>query len=58
MINNYTTGKTKFVKYKIYAPDRRYEGGYHEGGIDLKTALFETKDYDKRMIINIFDSKN
>lgn len=57
MIKDFSTGKTKFVQYKVMAPDGRFQTETVKGGIDLKTALFEAKQYDKRMIIHIFDSE-
>ncbi len=56
MIRNYTTGKTKFVFYQVTAPDGRFQGEKRVGGIDIKTALYEAKQYPKEMIICIFDS--
>lgn len=62
MIKNFTTGKTEFVKFQIDAPDGRFKqkSTFYAGGITLKTALFEAKQmeqYDKKMIISIFDSE-
>ena len=56
MIKNFTTGKTKFVRYRIISPDGRFNSDWKEGGIDLKTIMFEAKKYPKEMIIEIFDS--
>jgi len=55
MIKNFTTGKTKFVKYRVIAPDGRFNNDWKEGGIDLKTAIFEAKRYPQKMLIEIFD---
>ena len=57
MIRDYTTGKTKFVKIKISAPDGRFERECVKGGIDKKTAIYEAKKFPKRIIIDIFDSE-
>lgn len=57
MIRDYTTGKTKFVKYVVAAPDGRFSTDMHEGGIDLKTAKHEAKQYPPEMTITILDSK-
>ena len=56
-IRDFTTGKTKFVQMIVTAPDCRFQGEPIKGGIDKKTAMFETKKYPKEMTIDIFDSK-
>jgi len=56
MIRNYSTGATKFVKYIVNAPDGRFGAKKINGGITLKTAMFHAKQYDEKMIIDIFDS--
>lgn len=56
MIRNFTTGKTKFVKYKVFTPNFRFPGCMQEGGIDLQTAIFQAKQYNKNFTIDIFDS--
>jgi len=57
-IRDFTTGKTKFVQMIVTAPDGRFQGEPIRGGIDKKTAMFDSKNkYPKEMIIDIFDSK-
>lgn len=58
MIKDFTTGETEFVQIKVSAPDGRFPTETIKGGIDLRTALFEAKKYDKQMIIEIFDSQD
>lgn len=56
MIKDYTTGKSKFVQIKVQAPDGRFNQQTLKGGIDKKTALFESKKYPQEIIIMLFDS--
>ena len=56
MIRDFTTGKTKFVQLKIISPDGRAEKTL-KGGIDKKTAKFESQKYDNTFICDIFDSR-
>ena len=56
-IRDFTTGKTKFVKIVVTAPDGRFQGKPIKGGLDKKSAMFEAKKYPEEMSIGIFDSK-
>ena len=56
MIQDYSTGNTRFVSYTINAPDGRFQSEKVMGGITHQLAIHEAKGYDKSIIFTIFDS--
>lgn len=57
MIKKRFDKKSKFYKMIVSAPDGRFASDIREGGLTLKTVLFEAKKLSELgMIVDIFNS--